>query len=481
MQKLRLAFFLSLFTLSFMFLRPPNLVKSANLTTTKDTLQSSRLSVAARVNAAGTTIGGSNVQLKNSALSPYYTIDTANLRAGDSVVVGTHVYTVVGIVDATNFTVTPVILTGDQTDGNPIYLKMKPQHVVTFNTATAVPNGFFQILLPSDATTGNDGNPDYDGFDFNTSVTVAGTNVTGYTFVTGVATSSGATGCTAPANYHCFEVHYSGSGAIGTAINITIGNTNGNNTPIAPATNASHTDGTADTYSFIVKNFAAGANPNSASPIDQTTGRIGVIEAVRVTATVNPTISLTIAGVAAAQTRCGVSTSVDTSTGVNAPLAVPFGSLTNLNTFYNAAHQISVSTNAANGYTVTTSESAPMSLNGLGVINLQDALGNGGTMSESASSEWTTTTANGFGFSLQNNGAAATSFLYTTASGNCTGTFCARQFANIAGAETPQTIFSSTTVANAESVYVCYRINVGATQAAGNYENQIVYTATGSF
>lgn len=481
MRKILLGSAIFVFVLSALLLRPTSEVKSANLTTTKDTLQSSRLSVAARVNAAGTSVGGSNVQIKSTAASPYYTIDTANMRAGDSVVIGTHVYTIVGVIDATNFTVTPVLITGDTADATAVYIKQKPQHVITFNTASAVPNGFFQILLPADATTGNDGNPDFDGFDFNTSVAVTGTNATGYTFVTGVATASGATGCTAPANYHCFEVHYSGSGGIGTAINITIGNTNGTNTPIAPATNASHTDGTADTYSFIVKNFGAGENPNTATPPDQTTGKIGVIEAVRVTATVLPTISLTITGVASAQTRCGVSTSVDTSTGVNAPLAVPFGSLANLNTFYNAAHQVAVSTNAASGYTVTTSESAPMSLNGLGVTSIQDALGNGGAMTEAASAEWTTTTANGFGFSLQNVNAASTAFLYTTATGNCTGTFCARQFANIAGAETPQTIFSSTTVANAESVYVCYRIDVGATQAAGNYENQIVYTATGSF
>jgi hypothetical protein len=460
---------------------PKATIKSANLTTTKDTLQSSRLSVAARINAAGTVVGGSNVQIKSAAVSPYYTIDTANMRAGDSVVIGSHTYTIVGITDATNFTVTPVLLTGDTVDATAVYIKQAPQHVVTFNTASAVPDGFFQILLPSNATTGDDGNPDPDGFDFNTSVAVAGTNATGYTFVTGVATASGALGCTAPVNYHCFEVHYSGSGGIGTAITIKVGNTTGVNTPLAPAPSSTHANGTADTYSFIVKNFAAGANPNTATAIDQTTGKIGVIEAVRVTATVLPTISLVIAGHAASGTVCGVTPNVDTTTGVNAPLAVPFGSLANLNTFYNAVHQLTVSTNAASGYVVTTSESAPLSRDGLGVTTIADAPGNNNLMTNAVSDEWTTTTKNGFGFSLQNISAAIPAFLYTTATGNCTGTFCARQFANIAGAATPQTIFSSTTVANAESVYVCYRLNVGATQAAGNYENQIVYTATGSF
>lgn len=458
----------------------PPVLQSANLTSVKDTLQTSRLSVNARVDVAGTVVGGSNVRLKTVASTPANTVSTANLHDGDVLTIGTGSYTVVGIFDSSNFTVTPVIASGDQTDNNPIYLKEKPQHVITFNTATAVPNGFFQILLPANATTPNDGKPDPDGYDFNTAVDVVGTNVTGYNFVTGVATVSGATGCTAPANYHCFEVHYNGSGAIGTAITIKIGNTTGTNTPIAPSTASGHTEGTADTYPVLVKNFALNDNPNTATPIDKTTARVAQIEAVRVTATVDPTISFSIAGVAAAQTRCGVATDVSTSTGTNAPLAVPFGTMT-LNTFKNAAQNLTVSTNAASGYVVTASENQPLGKDGASTPNIADSLGNGGAMTESASAEWTTATINGFGFSIQNVNAASTAFLYTTATGNCTGTFCARQFASIAGAETPQTLFSSTTVANAENIYVCYRLGVGATQAAGDYENQITYTATGTF
>ena len=455
----------------------PSPLESANLTVVKDTLQSSRLSVNARVNSTGTAAGSSRVTIQTSASAPANTISTAPLRAQDSLTIGTGTYTVVDIFDTDEFDVTPVLASGDADNNDVIYLKVKPRHAVTFTTASAVANGFFQVLIPADATTPNDGAPDDQGYDFNTTVDVTAPSDVGstYDFVTGVATVSGGTGCTAPANYHCFEFHYSGAGVVGQAHTLYIGATTGTNPPIAPATGTAHTEATADTYTFIVKNFAASANPNTATPYDATTGKVAHIEAVRVTATVDPTISFSIAGVAAAATRCGVSTDVTTTA-----LSVPFGTMA-LNTFKTLAQDLTVSTNAVSGYVVTASENDQLGKDGATSPNIADSLGNGGAMSESASAEWTTTTINGFGFSIQNVDAAATSFLFTTATGNCTGTFCARQFADIVGSETPATIFSSTTVANSENVYVCYRLGVGATQAAGDYENQIIYTATGTF
>jgi len=455
-------------------------VDAVALTSTKDTLQQSRLSLHARIDSAGTTTGSSNVRILgttglDSAGSQANTITTSTLKPGDSVIIGTNTYTIVGVADATNFTVSPVLIAGDTDNTDPVYFKSKPQHTITFSTATAVANGFFQILLPADVTTPNDGLPDDAGYDFNTAVDVVAADVGVYNFVTGVATVAGGVGCTAPANYHCFEVHYSGAGSIGQAITITIGNTNGTNTPVAPAASTSHTEGTADSYSVLVKNFAAEANPNTASPIDATTGKVAHIEPVRVTATVDPTINFAITGISSGATRCGVTTDVTTTA-----TSVPFGTMA-LNSFKNLAHQLTVSTNASSGYVVTASENDQLGKDGATTPFIPDSLGNGGAMSESASAEWTTNTVNGFAFSIQNVDAATVPFQYTTATGNCSGTFCARQFADIIGTETPQTIMSSTTVANAEDIYVCYRLSVGATQAAGDYQNQITYTATGTF
>lgn len=459
----------------------PSPLDSANLTSVKDTLQTSRLSAHARVDATGTAVGSSRVKIKTSASAPANTITTGNLRAQDSVVVGTGTYTILDIYDTDEFDVTPVLASGDADDNDPVYLKIKPRHVITLTTVTAVANGFFQVLLPADsnASTSYDNSPDDQGYDFTAdslnAIDVVAADVGVYNFVTGVSTRSGATNCTSPANYHCFEVHYSGAGSIGQAITITIGNTNGTNTPISPATGTAHSEGTADTYPVIIKNFGAEANPNSATPVDATTARLAHIEAVRVTATVEPTISLSIAGISSGATRCGVTTDVTTTA-----VAVPFGSMI-LNTFKTLAHDVTVSTNAPGGYVVTASENDQLGKDGTTTPFIPDNPGNNTLASESVSDEWTTATVNGFGYSLQNVDAASIAFEYTTATGNCTGTFCSRQFADITGGETPQTLFSSTTIANAQNAYVCYRLSVGATQAAGDYENQITYTATGTF
>ena len=295
-----------------------------------------------------------------------------------------------------------------------------------------------------------------------------------YNFVTGVATVSGGTGCTAPANYHCFEVHYSGAGSIGQAISITIGNTNGTNTPIAPATGTTHTEATADTYPVLIKNFGAEANPNSASPIDNTTARIAVIESVRVTATVEPTISFSIAGVNTGTSTCGANPDIDTSTGTNSPLAVPFGSML-LNTFKDASHQLTVSTNASGGYVVTTIENDQLSRDGLGTVTIPDTDCDAEDCTISSGTEWNTGSDNGFGYSLDNNDAAVIPFEYNTSAA----TFRAKPFP-VNGTDSP----SRSLVAPRSptpKIYVCYRLGVGATQASGDYENQITYTATGTF
>lgn len=471
-----------IFLCLFVLLLNPTHLESANLSSAKDTLQTSRLSVNARVDATGTTVGGSIVKLKTVASAPANTISTAALRAGDSVTIGNNDYTVVDIIDADEFSVeytanpTLGIQAGDADDDDPIYLKIKPRHVITFDTASAVPDGFFQVLLPADATTPNDGNPDDEGYDFGGgTVDVVAADIGAYDFVTGVATVAGATGCTAPANYHCFAVHYSGTGSIGQTITITIGNTNGTNTPIAPSTGTSHTEGTADTYPVLIKNFSALSNPNTASPIDRASLRVAHIESVRVTATVDPTISFSIAGVNTSTSTCGANPDIDTTAGTNAPLAVPFGSMI-LNTFKDASHLLTVSTNASGGYVVTTTQNGPLSRDGLGLVTIPDTTCDSGPCTISSAVEWNTATNNGFGYSIDNIGAVSVPFEWDTG-GN---SFRAKPFP-VTGTDSPSTVFGSTTVADAEDVYVCYRLSIGATQAAGDYENQITYTATGTF
>lgn len=449
----------------------PAKLDSANLTNTKDTLQSSRLSYNGRVKSP-TAAGSSHVWIYTSAAAPAYSITTNPLTAGDSLTIGTGAYTVVDVIDSDEFTVSPVLAAGDADDTDPIYLKAKPQHVVTFNTVAAIANGYFRVLLPADATTPNDGNPDDQGFDFGGgSITLTPTDTTGYTFASTVnaATASGGTGCTSPANYHCFEFHYSGAGGVGTAITLTIGNTNGTNTPIAPNTGTSHSEGTADTYTFQVRHY-----DSSNLLIDQTNGKTALIESVKVTATVDPTITFSIAGRASATTNCNVTADITTTA-----LSVPFGTMS-LNTFVNGAHDLNVSTNADYGYAVTASEDDQLGKDGGTTPFIADTTCDGGTCTQSTAANWATATNNGFGYAIENVDAATISGTYNGYN-EFARTFSAKQFADIAGSETPQTIMSSTTTANSEDVYVCYRLSVGATQEAGDYENQVIYTATATF
>jgi hypothetical protein len=463
----------------FAALLNPSQLESANLTTVTDTLQTSRLSFNGRVDSTGTTAGSSNVKILTSAVAPANSISTAGLKVGDTLTIGSSTdgyYTIVGITDADEFSVSPVLNTGDADNTDPIYFKAKPRHVVKFTTASAVANGSFRILLPADATTPNDGAPDDQGFDFNTTVDVTAANVTGYTFAAGTSTAYGGVNCTAPANYHCFDIGYTGTGAVASVITINIGNTNGTNSLIAPAP-ATTTEAVAETYTYIVRNYASGADPDAVPPIDATSGKLALIEGVRVTATVDPTISFSIAGVSTATTVCGATPDIDTTTGVNAPLAVPFGTMA-LNTFKDAAHNLTVSTNAASGYAVTATENDQLSRGGLGVTVIPDTDCDGEDCTITAATEWNTGTDNGFGYSLENaavSPATSIAFQYSD-----TANFAAKPFA-VQGTDTPEPLFSSTTVADAQNIYVCYRLGVGATQAAGDYENQITYTATGIF
>lgn len=461
-------FFAFIFELSNLI--HPQQITAANLTVAKDTLQSSRMSFFGRVKSP-TTAGSSHVWIYTVADANATSVSTAGLKPGDSLTIGeTAGYIIDSIVDADEFTLTTNLAAGDADDGDVIYFKSKPQHVITFKTASAIDGGFFQVLIPAGVSSGNDTIPDITGFDYNTSApTSIGTDVVPeYDFITGVATAAGGTGCTSPANYHCFTFHYYGTGAAGTDITLKIGNTNGTNTMVAPAPSASRVANTADAYTFKVRNFPNGSDPETASPTDDVTGKIAVIESVRVTATVDPSITFKIEGVADSVTACGLDLDVTTTNS-----SVPFGVLA-LNTFRSAAQKLTVSTNAISGYSVTAIENEKLSNLAASPTYIIDTLCDTGACSQTSSAAWATATGHpGFGYTVEIvNGTptiAPVSPLF-------------QHFPNKdTDAEAPFEIMSNATTADSQAAYVCYQLAVDATQPAGNYENQVTYTATASF
>ncbi len=457
------------FFLGIIYFFHPRQTNSANLTVAKNTLQSSRMSFYGRVKSP-TTAGSSHVWIYTATAGEATSVSTAGLKPGDSVVIGgTNSYTIASIVDADEFTITTTLASGDADDTDVIYYKAKPQHVITFKTASAIDGGFFQVLIPAASSNFNDTIPDTSGFDFASGVTATATNVPGeYVFDTPVATVAGGTGCTSPANYHCFEFHYTGTGSVGTDITLKIGETGGSNTMVAPAPSTSRVANTADAYSFIIKNFTNASNPNSATPTDNVTGKVAVIEPVRVSATVDPSITFKIEGTSAGS-HCSLTTDVATTA-----TAVPFGTLA-LNTFKSGAQQLTVSTNAVSGYAVTAIENNAMSNLAVSPTYIADTTCDAGTpCTHTSSGAWATPTGNsGMGYTVAVVSGTTPTIAPTAPA--------YQHFPNSAGAESPFQIMSNTSTSDTHVVDVCYKIAVGATQAAGNYENQVTYTATASF
>lgn len=468
----RIIYFGSLIGLviGFVLLLEPTKGK-ADLTIVSDTLSTSRLSVAGRV----LTISGNLVTLNPAAAANFNSTSTANLKSGDAITINGVAQTISAINSTSANQFTTVAAAPSGSPGNSIYYLSQPVHQINFVTSTSVPNGFFRVLIPASLTVNNNDNaPDPDGFDFNgvTTANATASATANFSFVTALegATASGGTSCTA--GYHCFEFHYTGTGPSGSSITLWIGNLA--KSLIAPAPASGHNLGVADAYTIKVQQFANGVDPSTANPIDQTNSKIALIENVRITATVDPSISFSINGMPNSVTACGVTTTINTQTAINAPLTVPFGSLV-LNTFATAAHTLVVSTNATNGYIVTAIENDHMGKDGGTTPFIPDTTCNTGTCTTATAANWDVAAAHpGFGYSLESVSGATVPF---TAGAN----FSAKPFANASLLQPPTTIMSSTGVSNSHTANVCYRISVDATQAAGDYENQVTYTATATF
>jgi len=458
----------------------PKKLDSATLISVKDTLSSSRLSYVGAV-ATGNTVGSSLVTIKTSSLPGWATSDdTKNLFTNDTLMIGTRTnYTAIDIYDDDQIQIYHSgggLQSGDADVDDPIIATRSAQHTVTFTPVTAINNGYYRVRLAATSGTqaqSHDGIPDANGFDFvgNISSGTWPNYITCPDSGTPTIAYSGGTNC--PSGYSCVFCNYTGINSLAQKT-ITVGTTAPTQQVINPApSSTTKTAGVADTYTFYVDHL-----DNSYSLIDSTQGKIAIIESVRVTAAVEPRIELTIAGMGVGTSSCGLPASVTTTA-----VTVPLGSLSITN-FTNAAQSLTISTNADGGYAVTTLESDQLSkIIGAGLdtgVFIADTPGDTTTASHTTADEWVSTAVKGFGYSLHNSNAASVAFEYTSTTGGCDGVFCAKQFADNNN-EAAQTLFSSTTVANSELAYVCYRAIIGATQEAGTYTNAVTYIASATF
>jgi hypothetical protein len=460
------------------------LVFSGEFVNASATLSNARLSFKGALEGAQ-TVGSSLVTIDTTN---YPSTSVLQLQSGDTVLINANEYEVATTIDDINddnFNMTSALISGDELDDTDVYATQSSSLTVRLTTISALNSGSFRILVPAAADNGtdNDGYPDEGGFDFGNADGVEAS----ITCPTGPGTYGTFTDSSTPAEtstvvidtvpYHVFECAYSGVGGTGTVFDGTANDAFVINDLINPApkvVGSAHVLGQADTYAVIIQHL-----DSSDTVIDQTVTKVGVVDAVRVSATIAPQLTFTVAGIAASTTVCDVATDVTTTA-----LTVPFGELT-IASFKNAAQRLTVTTNAVGGYVVTAIENDQLGRGG------NTCTGDGSASptcivdvsaagaSHTTSADWTdASTEPGFGYSLDQVTAGLTpAFLYDDGGS----TFFARQFADMEDGEPVQTIFSRDTVAASDVVDVCYQITPDATNVAGNYENYLVYTASATF
>lgn len=464
---------------------------SVNLTSVSVTLANSRLSFNGRL-TSGNSVGSSQIII-NTTPGTAPSTSSAQLVQGDSVRIGDNgamgSYTVASTSSLSTFSITGSLASGHADSGDAVISTQSGQVTVRLTTATSIANGRFRVLVPSVSNNANaaDGLPDSGYFDISNSlptVTCPSNASTTYDFVTGVATASNQT--IAGTDYHVFECAYSGTGAAGTAFNGSSNDAITISSLINPAPRSAHSTGTADIYQVIVQQLDSNLVMQDSSAVG-----IAAIEAVKITASVPTQLNFQITGLGSGTSACGTTTDVGTTA-----TAVPFG-VAPLDSFTDAAQTLTISTNAVGGYSVTAQEDDQLGKNGDACSGdptyssntscINDSRGNNGTMANSTSDRWDSVSVPGFAYSLDDSTDAisngnAEAFSYDLTSGNCSGgSYCARQFADEENSQSAVEIFGSNTVASSENLYVCYRIIPSTVTTAGDYENNVTYTATGTF
>lgn len=459
----------------FFYLSHPQTTFSQPSTELKDQLSSAQLSYFARL-GTGNTAGNSIIYINTTGTT--LSVNNYNLDLGDTLYIqnsvsGTNTYIVKGLVDGNGIAIDTGIGVSNVASGLSVISPRYATHTVSFKPQAAVSGGKWQVLIKANGTLQADNSPDTAGFDQGTLLNAAVTCPWGAT-----AGDVGTTAVISGNSYHVITCTLAAgtSNPIGVSGSIVIGNTT--NMLMNPAPAANHTvgqaNGSADTYTFILRHL-----DGNGVVIDEDTavGKIAVTESVRVTATVDPTITFSVgnSGVTTSTARCG--TALGSGAANTTGASVEFGSL-NLSAFNNLAQFLQCTTNATNGYVIQTFESGRLTMIG-GSATIPDTTCPSNSCTTSSAALWTTNTASGFGYSLE---------VGTTTAGATAGT--ATLGITTAGAYKPfgvgyanaQPVLSRTnTPTGTDSAYICYRITVANSQPAGTYQNEINFIATATF
>lgn len=333
--------------LHLFFLLPKN-ASAETLATASDTITTSRPSASAPLNADQAANATMVTVVDNGSI--YLASDSATLRAdtGETQNTVTIASMSAQIAGTPNTRYVYFVSTAANTHhaGDPVTVAVTAMHKVQFTTVNAIPaSGKIVITFPGSAN--NTASPSATTFAFNglsstnikpdnvtcNTLTISSPNIT-CTTTAGVAAATTVTfliGCSANSGSSCTT-------AVPTLIN--------------PTKTAAA--GTADTWKLQIK-----TQDSSSVDIDSVRIKIGTVEAVQVQATVDPTLTVVIAGLANGANFNTVSgcASETTNSGVAATATtVDLGALGN-GVINIAGQTITVSTNSSFGYAITATSS----------------------------------------------------------------------------------------------------------------------------
>lgn len=202
---------------------------------------------------------------------------------------------------------------------------------------------------------------------------------------------------------------------------------------------------------------------------------IAITDGVTLSATIDETLTFTVAGVTTGNCSVTGGTEIDTS---GSATTVPFGTI-NSDAFYDACQNLTVGTNAAGGYATTVKTTVrPTS----GPNTISEGTCDGGC-SDTTAAAWATATNNGYGYCLKDevgDGAVTSGWSGTNECGDGTQFF--KTINRVDATESGQSIMASTVATSTnDQTEIGYRIAVGAGQAAGTYTTVIIYVATPTF
>ena len=130
---------------------------------------------------------------------------------------------------------------------------------------------------------------------------------------------------------------------------------------------------------------------------------------------------------------------------------------------------LTVSSGGAGGYSVTAVEND--SLKTTTGTAIPDTTCDAGTCTETSATVWNLDTTYGFGYNMTGDDIPA-DFIDST---------YYRHFANSTVSELPQVVMGNVNVGRDRTATITFKANVSGTQAAGNYQNNILFTAIPSF